>query len=191
MFRNYAESRGLNKPRTFTASVSEFRKGSDSWFDGSIESVDQRLARVNKLLHTAHTHAAENPADYLAVIAELTTDRTALKELREDLVSGAATRDTGYQAPRVAALSSEERRWVTLEAARFIAEQDDRHNVAEMAERARRHAEIATSTMERPREVTAAFEAAVAKHALNAPRPRTAARTRPVFTGFHDSQMFL
>lgn len=191
MFRTYAESRGLTAPRTFTAALSDFRKEADTWFDGSVEAVDRRLARVNKLLHVAHTKAAEDPASQLEVIAELNADRTALRELRADLTSGAADRDTGYVPPRVGTLTPAERRWVTLESARFIAEHENsRHDVAEMAERARRHAEVATSTMNRPRELTAAFEAAVATQALNTPRPRTAAR-KPVFTAFPDTAMFL
>lgn len=192
MFRTYAESRGLTAPRTFTAAVSEFRKEADGWFDGTVEAVDRRLARCNKLLHIAHTKAAEDPASQLQVIAELTEDRRALTALRQDLTTGAADRDTGYTPPRAAALSAAERRWVTLEGAKFVAEhQDARHDVAEMAERARRHAQVATSTMDRPRVLTAAFEREVATIVRMTPKPRTASRKRPVFTDFPDSQLFL
>ena len=195
MFRSYAESRGLTKPRTFTAALSDFRKDSDSWFDGSVGSVDRRLARCARLLHDAESAAGEDPAKHLAVIAELSADRTALKNLRTDLLNGANQWETRY-APRTAArkqdLTNAERRWVTLESARFYAEQADaRHDVTEMAERARRHAEVATSTLGRRASlVTAAFEQAVAGHARLTPKPRTAAR-KPVFTAFPDSQLFL
>lgn len=193
MFRTYAESRGLTNPRTFTAALDNFRKSADSWFDGSVEAVDQRLARVNKLLHVAHNKAAEDPAGQLEVIAELSADRTALKSLREDLTSGAADRTTGYVPPKVAAtLTPAERRWIALESAKFIAEHEDvRYDVAEMGERARRYAEVVTSTMDRPREMTAAFEREVATIVRMTPRPRTASRPKPVFTDFPDSQMFL
>lgn len=192
MFSKYAESRGLTAPRTFTAALADFRKKGDEWFDGTVEAVDQRLARCNKLLHVAHTKAAEDPASQLQVIAELSADRTALKNLRADLTSGATDRDTGYVPPRVAAtLTPEERRWVTLESAKFVAEHETvRHDTAEMAERARRHAEVATSAMNRPQVLTAAFEREVATIARLTPR-RTASRKGPVFTDFPDSQMFL
>jgi hypothetical protein len=193
MFRTYTESRGLTAPRTFTAALSEFRKESDGWFDGTIEAVDRRMARVSKLLHIAHTKAAEDPASQLEVIAELSADRTALKSLREDLTTGAASRDTGYAPPKIATtLTPGERRWVTLESAKFVADHEDaRHNVAEMAERARRHAEVATSAMDRPRVLTAAFEREVATIVRMTPRPRTASKERPVFADFPDSQLFL
>lgn len=201
MFRTYAQSRGLTSARTFTATLTEFRQKSDSWFDGTVESVDRRLSRCSKLLHVAQSSAGEDPAAHLAVIAELSTDHTALKKLREDLLTGASGREAGYTPPgrRLASravsepLSSQERRWVVLESARFHAAQDDAlHDVAEMAERARRHAEVVTSGLfpDRSRVVTAAFEQAVAGHARRTPRPRTAAR-RPAFTDFPDSQLFL
>jgi hypothetical protein len=192
MFRTYAESRGLDTPRTFTAALSEFRQESDSWFDGSPGSVDRRLSKCAKLLHQAETAAAGDPASQLTVIAELSADRTALKELRADLLSGANTRDPGYIPPRIAALTDRERRWVTLESAKFFADNEDaQRHTAEIAERARRHAEIATSASPRSRVLTAAFEAAVAGHSRALPTLRVARRKRPVFTGFHDSQMFL
>jgi hypothetical protein len=196
MFRTYAESRGLTTPRTFTAALADFRKGSADWFDGSLGSVDQRMSKCSKLLHNAQTAAASDPVAHLAAIAELSADHTALKNLREDLLTGASGREAGYTPPgqRLAKrLVSEDRRWVTLEGAKFFAAQEDaRHDVNEMAERARRHAEVATSGLPagRARLLTAAFEEAVATQARLTPRPRTASR-RPVFTAFPDSQMFL
>ena len=194
MFRTYAESRGLTKPRTFTAALQEFRDQSDGWFDGTPGSVDRRLAQCTKLLHTAQTAAGEDPARHLAVIAELSTDHTALRELRLDLLGEAATRAARYTPPGVGVekLSAEDRRWVVLEAAKFHAETDNSSDVEERAERARRHAERVTSTLgpARSRVLTAAFEHAVAVRARLTPRPRTAAK-RPVFTAFPDSQLFL
>lgn len=192
MFRNYAESRGLDKPRTFTAALSDFRTASDSWFDGSIAAVDRRLASCTKLLHSAQSAAGDDPAAHLQVIAELSADRTALKELREDLVSGASARHASYAPPPAPELSPAERRWVVLESAKFYAEQDDaRHDVAELGQRARHYAELATSASPRSRQISAAFEREVATIARMTPRPRTASRKRPVFTDFPDSQLFL
>lgn len=194
MFRTYAESRGLTKPRTFTAALQEFRDHSDGWFDGSPGSVDRRLAECTKLLHVAQTAAGEDPARHLEVIAELTSDHKVLKELRSDLLSGAATRTARYAPPGIGVqkLSAEDRRWVVLEAAKFHAENNNSSDVEEMAERARRHAERVTSTLgsARSRVLCAAFEHAVAVRARLTPKPRTAAK-RPVFTAFPDSQLFL
>jgi len=199
MFRSYVESRGLTKPRTLTAALQNFRKDSDNWFDGSVESVDRRMSRCSKLLHNAQSAAQDDPVAHLTVIAELSADHTALKNLREDLLTGASGREAGYTpsgrrlAKRIAhSLSPQERRWVALESTRFHAAQDDaRANVTEMAARARHHAHTAASVFgHRSAAVTDAFEFAVAELARHMPRPRTAAR-RPVFTDFPDSQLFL
>lgn len=199
MFRTYAESRGHAAPRSFTAALADFRKDSADWFDGSLGAVDRRMAKCGSLLHSAQAAAAIDPAAHLAAIAELSADHIALKNLRRDLLSGASDLTTKYVPPsrRTAGrthLSSEDRRWVTLESANFFSSQEDaRHDVAEMAERARRHAAEATSALPpaRARAITAAFEEAVAGQARLTPRPRTASRKRPVFTDFPDSQMFL
>lgn len=195
MFRTYAASRGLDKPRTFTAALQDFRDGSDNWFDGTPGSVDRRLARCASLLHAAEQASGDDPASHLMVIAELKSDHTALKELRADLLSGASSRMASYSPPGITPdkLSPGDRRWVTLEAARFHNEQDRPYDVAEMAERARRYAEKVTSTLpaSHARVLTAAFEQMVATRARLTPRPRTASRKRPVFTGFDDSQLFL
>lgn len=192
MFRKYVESRGLNKPRTFTAALGEFRQKSDDWFDGTPGSVDRRLAACTKLLHTAQTAAGQDPASQLQVIAELTADRTALKNLRDDLLSGAASRQpvrrvASTKTAALTRLSSTERRWVILESAKFHGEQTDaRSDIAEMMERARHYAQARTGSAT----VIAAFEEAVADHARRTPRPKVAAR-KQVFTDFPDSQLFL
>lgn len=199
MFRTYAESRGQTAPRSFTAALTDFRKDSADWFDGSLGAVDRRMAKCGSLLHSAQASAANDPATHLAAIAELSADYAALKNLRRDLLSGASDLAAKYAPPsrRTAGrtqLAPQDRRWVMLESANFFSSQENaHHDVAEMAERARRYAAEATSAMApaRARAITAAFEEAVAGQARLTPRPRTASRNRPVFTDFPDSQMFL
>ena len=195
MFYPHAKPKGR---RSFTAALDDFRKDSADWFDGTLDAVDRRMAKCGTLLHSAQAAAASDPVPHLAAIAELSADHTALKNLRQDLLNGASDRTTKYAPPshRTAGrtqLAPEDRRWVTLKSADFFSSQEDaRHDVAEMAERARRYAAEATSALPpaRARAVTAAFEEAVAGQARLTPRPRTASK-RPVFTDFPDSQMFL
>jgi len=196
MFYPHVKPKGR---RSFAAALDDFRKDSADWFDGTVIAVDRRMAKCGSLLHSAQAAAAHDPAAHLGAIAELSADHTALKNLRQDLLSAASGRETKYVPPsrRTAGksqLAPEDRRWVTLESAKFFSSQEDaHHDVAEMAERARRHAAEVTSALPpaRARSITAAFEEAVAGQARLTPKPRTASRKRPIFTDFPDSQMFL
>lgn len=191
--RAYVESRGLNRPAKFAHRLRAFRAGSEGWFDGTPNSVDRRLATCRALIHEARTLAADDPVDQLHILAELDSDRTALHYLREDMLSGAASRHASTEPNRRALArlhrlgSPDDRRWVELEAARFYRNQGDaRHDATEMAERARRHADAHAPS----RVAAQAFGAVVTELARKTPRPRTAA-SRPVFRDHPDELLFL
>lgn len=176
--RAYVESRGLSRPHKFASRLQTFRRESENWFDGTPGSVDRRLAACRALIHEARSMAAEDPVGHLRVMAELDSDRQSLTDLRHDLLTGAIDREARYTGtPDTSPMNSAERRWVTLEASRFHRDQDSaRHDVTEMAERARRHAEVYAPS----RPAAWAFQAAVAELARRTSRPRTAARTPPL-----------
>lgn len=203
MFRTAAP--GISRTaESFTTAMTEWRDSSDSWFNG-IGSVDARLSRCAKLIHTAESAVGRLPAgdsgQYLAAIQELSADRQVIASLREDLLTGnsgreavGVSRSPGRTASTKApTLSGQERRWVDLESAKFVtANRDVAHVADELTERARRHAELHTSTLgaKRSREVTAAFVDKVADLGHRTPRPRTASAPTTI-PDFPDHLLFL
>jgi len=188
----------------FSAALTQWRDSSDTWFDGSAESVDHRLRRCARLLTTANAAAGRlalgDAGQYLAAIQELSADKQALAGLREDLLTGYSGRGaagvsppSGRTATKRAQLSGAERRWVELESARFLnANADVAHAPEELTERARRHAEAHTWTVgaKRSRVVTAAFVEKAAALGRAIPRPRVAAAPDTI-PDFDPALMFL
>lgn len=188
--RAYVESRGLNRPAKFAGRLRDFRDGAEGWFDGTPHSVDRRLATCRSLIHEARSLAADDPVDQLHILAELDSDRVALTNLQDDMLSGGSSRQAAVKTDRQALSrlgSREERRWVELEAARFHRNQDDaRHDVVEMSERAGRYAQVHAPS----RAAAMAFESAVAGLARRTPAPRQAQR-RPILRDHPDELLFL
>lgn len=186
-------------PRTFTASMTAWRDSADNWFDGTIATVDERLRRCAKLLNVANTMAGRGEITHLNAIQELSADRRVLADLREELLTtGPGGGMTGVSSSRRTAAvaddaptSSQGRRWVELEATRFLrANLDAAHAPAELAERARRHADLHASTLPDPSRVTAAFVRKVAALGASMPRMRTAATPAPSMD-FDDTALFI
>jgi hypothetical protein len=220
--------------RRVTAAM-QYEANAEDWFDGSVDSVDARLAVCDKLLHKARTAVGVggfgNPAA-LERIASLETDHKALRDMRADLLVASTWRhsnptvgigDSAGVSPGPTPgsikepggpsftpadnvtyqrgdsdsllgsggiseamgnlgkmLSSRDRRYVELEAAKILRANADCSDVEELCERTRRVAAIDTSTFspERSRVVTAALTARVAQLATRRQRPkRTASRS--------------
>jgi hypothetical protein len=87
----YARNRAA---RQLTATT-QYQANGENWFDGSLDSVDARLAVCDKLLHQARTAIGVgglgNPAA-IERIASLETDRQGLSELRSDLLTASTWR---------------------------------------------------------------------------------------------------
>lgn len=81
---------------SFTQAFKQYTAAAESWFDGSIGSIDKRLAACDKLIHSARSTVARlNVTDshgYLTASQHLASDREALAGLREDLLTGGAGR---------------------------------------------------------------------------------------------------
>ncbi|QDH91710.1 hypothetical protein SEA_PHRAPPUCCINO_32 [Mycobacterium phage Phrappuccino] len=205
MFRTAAPGRERSA-NSFTAAMTAWRESSDSWFDGTVGSVDHRLQRCAKLLGAANGAMANTPfadaGQYLAALQELSADRQAIASLRDDLLTGSSGREAvgvsrspGRTAAKTAAikLASSEKRWVELEGDRFFtANRDAAHDHEELSERARHHAERHTSAlgMQRSAVVTQAFIDKVVGLGRATPKPRLAAAPRPT-PDFAPEMLFL
>lgn len=96
----FKDARALDRQRTATSfdrALSAYTKTAESWFDGTVQSVDRRLAQCDRLLHTARATVARMTISdsnrYLAAAERLSDDRRVLEGLRDDLLTGASNRE--------------------------------------------------------------------------------------------------
>lgn len=240
----FTDSRSIDNRATaasFDTAYQKYAAATDSWFDGTPLSIDNRLAQCNRLAHIARTRVARQGVDAgpLLNLASLEADARALVALRQDLLNGAYDRmdnspiagvhvagtsgpyheDEDGMAPWEAAdkekgwskdasccdkcncdpctcdhkkessLSPADRRFVTLESSRFLADNTDTNDARELATRAMHLAQKVTSTFDvnRSRAVTAAFVARVAEGAYERQRIASAAPRPSVRTASVDS----
>lgn len=180
--------------RSFVAAMTAWSDSSTDWFDGTVGSVDDRLRRCGRLLATANASVGRGELDpYLGAIGELSADREAIASLREELLTSGPGRGVTGVSPsgRTASLSPQSKRWVELEATRFLrANLDVAHVGEERDERARRYAAENTSTFPDPQATTQAFVARVAALGDSLPRMRTASAPPPS-QDFDDTALFL
>ena len=95
----FKDARTLDRQRTATSfdrQMTAYTKAAESWFDGTVGSVDRRLAQCERLLHQTRFHTARmginDSARYLAAADSLNADREVLAGLRDDLLTGGANR---------------------------------------------------------------------------------------------------
>lgn len=96
----FKDSRVQDRQRTassFKTAYDSYQRGAESWFDGSPNSIDRRVAHCDRLLHSANSTVARMTASdsqpYLRAIANLSSDREVLSGLRDDLLTGASSRE--------------------------------------------------------------------------------------------------
>jgi hypothetical protein len=96
MFRDSRVADRQHTAASFSQLLRRYANKSESWYDGSVGSVDARLARCDQLLHSARfTVARVDIADagrYLGAVQALDNDRRSLLALRDDLLTGGANR---------------------------------------------------------------------------------------------------
>lgn len=173
--------------------ASLYASRADDWFDGSVDSVDSRLAMCDKLLHQARAALGMGGignATALDRVASLETDRKGLTSLREDLTNGMAYREASnatalarQASVLVASLHPDDRRYVELEASKILRANASCRDFEELGERARRIAAEDTSSFSprRSAEVTEALAARTIQLARRTrPQTRTAAAPRAV-----------
>lgn len=95
----FKDARALDRQRTATSfdrQMTAYTKAAESWFDGTVGSVDRRLAHCDRLLHAASFHTARlamtDGNRYLQATDQLRSDREVLAGLRDDLLTGGANR---------------------------------------------------------------------------------------------------
>lgn len=182
--------------------ATQWHREAEVWFDGSIESVDRRLAMCDRLLATSRRSLAEEgfTAKHLAAVDGLDRQRGALEDLRHQLLTAGADRDYPSWAPALDAsnvpgkrIGGKDRRWVDLEAPRFFrANSDARDDLEELATRAANHVALRTGSLgaERQAMITDAFCREVIQVRNKASRPRTASVERPA-SDCADEMMFM
>jgi hypothetical protein len=97
MFKNAHELDYQRTDASFRLALRRYGDAAESWFDGSIDSVDARLGSCQRLLHsiraTVGRLAVTDAARFLRAADDLEADRRALTALREDLLTGASGRE--------------------------------------------------------------------------------------------------
>lgn len=186
-----AERARLTAQRTLEASRHEV----EDWFDSTPDSVDRRIAFIEREEAKHREALAQNPVDpqRLAAVAYLRTTKEALVSMREDLLTASAYRHEPRTQPRQASvkLADADRRWVELEAAKF-ARENEGADAEELRIRAANHADVATSTLGKARAeaITAAFADRVVELSPAPRRTRTAA-TQNTYQDFPAELLFV
>lgn len=92
MFR---DARALDQERTaasFDKAHGQYVKTAESWFDGTVNSVDRRISHCERLLHAVRFHSARLPvtasASFLKAGRDLEADHQVFADLRDDLLTG-------------------------------------------------------------------------------------------------------
>lgn len=185
------------------ATLAQWQREAETWFDGSVESVDRRLAMCERLLggaqeKIAHTGLSADHGNALALIGALERNKVAMKELRHDILTGSTWRE---EAPRrsdprlerrlLASLSSEDRRYVELTSEKIVSA-DRETDPDELAARSRYQAARDTSAYHdvRSDRIVDAVALRVAQRARQRPRVRIASRPAEI-PNFPAELMFL
>lgn len=199
----YARSRTASRTQTAEA---QWHREAETWFDGTVDSVDRRLKVCDRILASTRARLANDGlgADAgrrLANMADFEQARTALTNLRSDILSGSEWRhEAAAVAPSpehvsrlLAQLHSEDRRYVELEAAKVI-----RNNpgceFTELAGRAWRQASAETSRFGKRRSDLIADAMAARVYQLarrTRPSKRTATTVRREIPDYPAELMFL
>lgn len=95
----FKDSSSLDRNRTATSfdkAYQGYTAKNESWYNGTVDSIDARLAACTKLVHSARSICARfsirDAGRYLHAAQALANDYRALEALREDLLTGAASR---------------------------------------------------------------------------------------------------
>ena len=77
-----------------------WESSADSWFDGSVDSVDRRIALCERLIHKASAATGRlldrpESSHYMKLASDLQADHQALSQMRRDLLTAAFDREAG------------------------------------------------------------------------------------------------
>lgn len=87
---------------SFKTAFDQYVAKSESWFDGSVGSIDKRLSAIDRLTHSARVTVSRlstsDAQPYLRATDHLASDRKAIDGLREAMLNGAADYRTAHWA---------------------------------------------------------------------------------------------
>lgn len=106
MFKDAAIREAELVDRRFAQLTNQWRETANTWFDGTPDSVDRRLAKVDHMIrfagNSAGRHGSHIPT--ARALPQLREARAQLLDLRERLLTGSAP--MGLQMPREAGARS-------------------------------------------------------------------------------------
>lgn len=189
-FQSNAEYARVRSADREVSAAAQWQREAETWFDGTVESVDRRLAVCNRLLAQTQSALAQNFGDSTRTAAfdELSRVKEALLSLRADVLNGAQWRhEASVVTPThdqvralLAGLTSADRRYVELEAAKVIRNNPDCHDLVELSGRAWRLASLEFSRYGKRRsELVADALAARVSQLARRHRPRRTAAAAP------------
>lgn len=212
-FRSAALIEAENAQRKIERLRTRWASTRDSWYDGTANSVDQRIANIDEVIAFAKSigsrlHAAKVGSDALALLGHLRTDRMGLEAMRERLLT-AGDCPPGIPCPTSEGLShlppervkemrenrqhwrSQDDDWETKKAALDFIEGENTEDRTELLFRAQRAVEQRTwdwspqASQAAVRDFLGALDAVI-------PEPSSAPRTAAVETvgDFNDYLMF-
>lgn len=183
------------------SAAQQWTRGAETWFDGSVDSVDRRLKLADRMLHEARVSLADNTANMarMAQADYLEQAKTALLTLRSDLLTGSQWRHEHSVAPTpdqmrrlVASLGSSDRRYIELEAAKVLRNNPGCSDPQELSGRAWRLASLEYSRYGKRRS-NAVADALAARvfHLACRNRPRRTASAPQAIPDFPAELMYL
>lgn len=206
MFRSASARQSDLAMRRLAAHQDYWKTSASNWFDGTPDSVDSRIAKLDNILAfttdtAARLGATEAGRACVACVPVLEQARRELVAARQSLLNGFSdrqdvSRPAGRRtasAPTAALIDAPPslQRAIVLGSRDFVADQDtdDRD---ELIVRARRYAAEETSTLPTPaaRQISAAFVGAVGELIAQRPRQRQAAAPVTHIEDFEDSLMY-
>jgi hypothetical protein len=179
MFPNASPARSQRRTAlALQTAANNWYASAGSWFDGTLISVDARLARVDKLIHALR----QAGPGYAGRASEFTEERQVIAELRESMLNAHQDREV----VRIASYPDTAHEINLVEARAFVRDNiEAAHWPDEMRDRARRHAERVE-----PRASADLFAETCLRVAATVPRP-TVERTASVVQDFDDHHLFL
>lgn len=206
MFRSASARESALAMHRLDVRQEDWRRTAGSWFDGTPDSIDNRIAKCDGVLAFARDTAArlgstEAGRHAVSSIPGLEQIRRELTAARDSLLNGfsdrqdasrPAGRRTASRPAAAESLTPSLDRAIELGSRDFLAAQNtDDHD--ELLHRARRYAAEQTSTLSVPaaRQIAAAFVGRVEELIARRPRKRTA-QTQQVtaYEDFDDSLMY-
>lgn len=100
MFRSASQIDSERTASSLRRIKANWERTADSWFTGSVDSIDRRIDLCERLIHQASQATARlldrpESAHYMKLAHDLQADHEALTQMRRDLLTAASDREAG------------------------------------------------------------------------------------------------